>query len=112
MSDDESAVHRERLKSALWYTIGKAVDNVGVELDVNATPQFIGALTEMVFSQVELVAKDLESFANHAGRTTVSTDDVLLLTRRNQALGEIIKEKVEEEARKRGDKEKPVKKKK
>jgi centromere protein S len=53
----------QRLKSALWYTIGKAVDNIGVELDVNATPQFIGALTEMVFSQVELVAKDLESFA-------------------------------------------------
>jgi centromere protein S len=49
---------------------------------------------------------------SHAGRTTVSTDDVLLLTRRNQALGEIIKEKVEEEARKRGEKEKPVKKKK
>lgn len=40
----------------------------------------------------ETVAQDLESFAKHAGRSTVTTDDVLLLTRRNDALHDIVKE--------------------
>jgi hypothetical protein len=39
------------LKSALWYSVGKIVDNESLNLHVNATPQFIGALTELVFVQ-------------------------------------------------------------
>lgn len=45
---------------------------------------------------VENVAMDLESFSRHAGRTTVQTDDVLLLARRNSDLHSIIKEFVDE----------------
>lgn len=37
---------------------------------------------------------DLESFSHHAGRTTVTTDDVLLLARRNQDLHTMIKDVV------------------
>jgi hypothetical protein len=83
---------------------------------VNATPQFIGALTEMVWAQIgelpwtlftckgigltcalESVSQDLESFAKHAGRSTVTTDDVLLVTRRNDALHDIMKEFIDKE---------------
>jgi hypothetical protein len=42
----------QRLKSALWLSIGKIVDEETIKLGVNATPQFIGALTEMVWSQI------------------------------------------------------------
>lgn len=45
----------------------------------------------------ENVAVDLESFSQHAGRTTVTTDDVLLLARRNKDLHDIIKEFVDEQ---------------
>jgi centromere protein S len=98
----------QRLKAALWFSIGKIVDEESLKLGVNATPQFIGALTEMVWSQTgiaewnsfestsnfyaEGVAQDLENFAKHAGRTTVTTDDVLLITRRNDALHDIMKD--------------------
>ena len=44
------------------------------------------------------MAKDLESFSSHAGRTTVTTDDVLLLARRNADLHQIIKEFVDEQS--------------
>ncbi|KAL7267257.1 MHF histone-fold complex component [Rhizina undulata] len=93
---------RERLKSALWYSIGKIVDEESLSLELNATPQFIGALTEMVWAQLENVARDLESFARHAGRSTVNTEDVLLLARRNEGLGEVLREFVEDEARGKG----------
>lgn len=44
----------------------------------------------------ENVALDLESFSRHAKRTTVKTDDVLLLARRNGDLHGIIKDFVDE----------------
>ena len=43
------------------------------------------------------MATDLESFSRHAGRTTVGPEDVLLLTRRNEALQTIMKDFVDEE---------------
>jgi centromere protein S len=52
----------------------------------------------------ESVAVDLESFAHHAGRSTVSTDDVLLVTRRNDALHAMIQDFVDERAAKAGGK--------
>lgn len=45
----------------------------------------------------ESVAGDLESFSRHAGRTTVTTDDVLLLARRNEDLHGIIKDFVDQQ---------------
>ncbi|KAK1770319.1 kinetochore component CENP-S-domain-containing protein [Phialemonium atrogriseum] len=93
-SDEEV---RERLKAALWFAVGKMVDEESLRRNRNATPQFIGALTEMVWAQIENVALDLESFSHHAGRTTVTTDDVLLLARRNQDLFGIIKEAVDQQ---------------
>lgn len=44
----------------------------------------------------ESVATDLEAFARHAGRNTIKTDDVLLLTRRNEGLETIMKNKLED----------------
>lgn len=44
----------------------------------------------------ENVAIDLETFCNHAGRSTVTTDDVLLLARKNPDLHQIMKNYVDE----------------
>lgn len=38
------------------------------------------------------MGRDLEGFAKHAGRGTVTTKDVLLLGRRNDALKEVMEE--------------------
>ena len=51
---------------------------------------------------LENVAIDLENFAHHAGRTTVSTDDVLLLARRNSDLHGLIKEVVDGQQARKG----------
>ena len=47
-----SADNEQRLKAALWFSIGKIVDEETLKLGINATPQFIGSLTEMVWSQI------------------------------------------------------------
>ncbi|KAK7427964.1 MHF histone-fold complex component [Neonectria magnoliae] len=95
MADVASDEDRERLKAALWYAIGQMVDEESLKRNRNATPQFIGALTELVWTQIENVATDLESFSNHAGRSTITTDDVLLLARKNPDLHQIMKEFVD-----------------
>ncbi|OJJ88283.1 CENP-S family protein [Aspergillus glaucus CBS 516.65] len=91
MEQDERIGLEERLKSALWLSIGKIVDEETIKLGANATPQFIGALTEMVWAQIETSSQDLESFAKHAGRSTVNVSDVLLLARRNEGLESILR---------------------
>lgn len=42
----------DKLKSALWFHIGKIVDEETINHGVNATPQFIGSLTELVWTQI------------------------------------------------------------
>ncbi|QKX55084.1 uncharacterized protein TRUGW13939_02176 [Talaromyces rugulosus] len=90
-NNEESVALEERFKSALWLAIGKIVDEETIELGVNATPQFIGALTEMVWAQIETVSQDLEAFAKHAGRSTININDVMLLARRNEGLESILR---------------------
>ncbi|KAJ4356115.1 MHF histone-fold complex component [Didymosphaeria variabile] len=108
---DEANEREERLKSALWYTIGQFVDNEGAE-DFNATPQFIGALTELVYTQIQNAAKDLELFSKHGGRKVINGDDVMLLTRRNEALEETLKRELDRmrAADGRGEEQRPKKK--
>jgi centromere protein S len=50
-----------------------------------------------ILTITENVTMDLESFARHAGRTTITTDDVLLITRRNDALYDIMKDFIDKE---------------
>lgn len=84
--------------------IGRAVDTECLHLNTSATPQFIGSLTELVWTQIENTAADLESFARHAKRNVVRVEDVLLLARRNEGLEGILRDFVARlEGRKRAD---------
>ena len=48
----------------------------------------------------ENISQDLESFASHGGRSTITTKDVMLLTRRNDGLKEILEEFVKRKVEK------------
>ncbi|KAL3475501.1 kinetochore component CENP-S-domain-containing protein [Aspergillus californicus] len=97
MNQEEDIGLEERLKSALWLFIGKIVDEETIKLGVNATPQFIGALTELVWVQIETASQDLESFAKHAGRSTINVSDVMMLARRNEGLESILRAFVDQQ---------------
>ncbi|KAJ5184121.1 hypothetical protein N7492_001737 [Penicillium capsulatum] len=95
MAQSEEVGLDERLKAALWYNVTKIVDEETIKLGVNATPQFIAALTELVWAQIETASIDVESFAKHAGRSTVNISDVMMLARRNEGLESILSAYVE-----------------
>ncbi|RKP32696.1 hypothetical protein METBISCDRAFT_20967 [Metschnikowia bicuspidata] len=76
----------DELKSAVYLSVAKMVEQYVKELDTVASPSFVVSLVELVYNQVVLMGDDLEVFAHHAGRTTIDTSDVYLATRRNDAL--------------------------
>ncbi|KAH6689612.1 kinetochore component CENP-S-domain-containing protein [Plectosphaerella plurivora] len=96
MADATKDERQERLKAALWFSVGQMVDEEVMKKNRNATPQFIGALTEMVWEQIASTAADLESFSRHAGRSTITTDDVLLLARKNPDLLSLVQDYVDD----------------
>lgn len=62
----ENEANEDPLKPALWASIGSLVDSIlGLQYEANASPQFIGALTEMVYAQLQSTASEVESFARY-----------------------------------------------
>uniref|UniRef100_A0A663LNY6 Centromere protein S n=2 Tax=Athene cunicularia TaxID=194338 RepID=A0A663LNY6_ATHCN len=86
----------QRLKAAVHYTVGCLCQEVAEDQDVQFSKQTIAAISEITFRQCENFAKDLEMFARHAKRTTVTTEDVKLLARRSSSLLKYIAQKSEE----------------
>ena len=94
-----------RIKSALYYAIGKMCEQQLNEKKMTFTKGYLASLNQVVFSQGELIARDLESFCRHAKRTIVNMDDVKMVARRNENLTEILDEcskKITEEQKCKG----------
>ncbi|XP_076616272.1 centromere protein S [Chaetodon auriga] len=95
MSVDKDETH-QRLKAAVHYTVGRICQKTGADYRREFSRQVIAAITEAAFRQCDVFAKDLEAFARHAKRSTVSTEDVKLIARRSTALSNYIQNKSEE----------------
>jgi hypothetical protein len=48
----QALITRQKLRSALWFHVGRVVDEESINLGVNATPQFIASLMELVWAQI------------------------------------------------------------
>lgn len=94
MSLDKEAT--QRLKAAIHFTVGGLCQSIGDDREKEFSRQVIAAIAETTFRQCEIFAKDLEAFARHAKRTTVSSEDVKLAARRSTALSNFIQRKSEE----------------
>ncbi|EQC30596.1 hypothetical protein SDRG_11651 [Saprolegnia diclina VS20] len=58
----------------------------------SASKETLQILTDVVLKQVDLVAVDLQQFAQHAGRKKISAEDVLLCARRQPDLAATLQE--------------------
>ncbi|KAK5616032.1 hypothetical protein CRENBAI_018487 [Crenichthys baileyi] len=95
MSVDKEEVD-QRLKAAVHYTVGRLCQRIGEEHRREFSRQTVAAIAETTFRECDTFAKDLEAFARHAKRSTVSAEDVKLLARRSTALSIHIQNKSEE----------------
>ncbi|NXI55138.1 CENPS protein, partial [Chloroceryle aenea] len=86
----------QRLKAAVHYTVGCLCQEVAEDKAMQFGKQSIAAISEITFRQCEIFAKDLEMFARHAKRSTVTSEDVKLLARRSSSLLKYITQKSEE----------------
>ncbi|XP_030319767.1 centromere protein S [Calypte anna] len=93
---EERQLLTQRLKAAVHYTAGCLCREVAEDKKMEFSKQTIAALSEITFRQCESFAKDLEMFARHAKRSTVTTDDVKLLARRSNSLLKYITQKSDE----------------
>ncbi|KAM6296261.1 centromere protein S [Aegotheles albertisi] len=93
---EERVLLIQRLKAAVHYTAGCLCQEVAEDKGVQFSKQSIAALSEITFRQCETFARDLEMFARHAKRSTVTTEDVKLLARRSSSLLKYITQKSEE----------------
>ena len=99
----EDLEYRQRLKAAVHYTVGKICEEVTLTgtapSGMKFSPHFIAMLSETTFKQCESLAVDLESFAKHARRSTINSEDVKLSARRNESLRQYIESLAEQRAR-------------
>ncbi|XP_035518600.1 centromere protein S [Morone saxatilis] len=95
MSVDKEEAH-QRLKAAVHYTVSRICQKMGEDHRREFSRQVIAAIAETTVRQCDIFAKDLEAFARHAKRSTVSTEDVKLVARRSTALSIYIQNKSEE----------------
>ncbi|KAL0079535.1 kinetochore component CENP-S-domain-containing protein [Phycomyces blakesleeanus] len=91
-ANEPNEVNLQALYDAMWYYVEQQVIEEASSLGQTVTPEFIASLTEVVCRQAESMALDLEAFAKHAKRNTISMDDVKLCARRNPGLSELVTE--------------------
>lgn len=80
------------LKAAVYLSVAKLVEAHARELGVATSPSFVASLVELVYNQLVALGEDVELFANHAGRTTVTAADVYMAARKNDVLCAALRE--------------------
>ncbi|QEU58302.1 Mhf1 [Kluyveromyces lactis] len=87
---DEEKRLRSQLRGKLWFYVESIIKRELPE-DVKYTSKYVNTLTELVYQQICEVGGDLEAFAQHANRNVVTSEDMLLRTRKNKDLQDFLK---------------------
>ena len=74
------------MKAALELSVRDILAEVGAETGCNFTAESSATISELVLEKSVRSASDLQAFAAHAKRQSVTAEDVRLLTRRNPEL--------------------------
>ncbi|XP_066252338.1 centromere protein S-like [Euwallacea similis] len=74
----------------------KEISNeVGNYLGMTFDPKALDLIAELTYRKLSLYGADLEAFQKHSKRSTINTDDVKLLVRRNESLTKMVNEKIQ-----------------
>ncbi|KAI8095904.1 kinetochore component CENP-S [Thamnidium elegans] len=86
----------QKLMAAVWQSVRTIVEEEANKLGKEVSPTFTSSLAEVVYSQMGIMATDLEAFASHGKRAGISMEDVKLCARRNDSLHELLREAAKE----------------
>ncbi|XP_037495572.1 protein MHF1 homolog isoform X2 [Jatropha curcas] len=80
--DSVSELLRDRFRLSTISIAEAEAKKIGMDI----SEQIIACISDLAFKYTEQLAKDLELFAQHAGRKSVNMEDVILSTHRNEHL--------------------------
>ncbi|KAG1122957.1 hypothetical protein G6F42_010995 [Rhizopus arrhizus] len=108
-SQDQDRQQQQKLQTAIWHQVNEIVKDQGITSVVDSTnistnaestvsrhlrkdvsEAFVASLAEVVMTQMQTMATDLEAFAGHGKRAVISMEDVKLCSRRNDSLYQLI----------------------
>ncbi|KAI9243724.1 kinetochore component CENP-S-domain-containing protein [Phascolomyces articulosus] len=91
---------QQGLQLAIWEAVNQIAEQEAAKIGKTVSNEFVASLADVVYKQAEIMATDLESFARHGKRSTISMEDVKLCARRNESLYELICQSATEISRK------------
>eukprot|EP00897_Mesotaenium_endlicherianum_P007244 jgi/Mesen1/6548/ME000334S05888 len=83
---DEDSSQKERLRERMSVAVINIMNNEAQKQGVTISPEVVSAFCHCTHAFAEQLARDLKLFAQHAKRSKVTVDDVLLAARRNESL--------------------------
>ncbi|KAI7886262.1 hypothetical protein K492DRAFT_203352 [Lichtheimia hyalospora FSU 10163] len=90
-----------QLKAAIWRAVDQIARAEAEKMGKTLSQAFVSSLADIVYAQAVTMATDLEVFAKHGRRSTISMDDVKLCARRNDNLLELITDAAQKISRKK-----------
>ncbi|CCC68624.1 hypothetical protein NCAS_0B05400 [Naumovozyma castellii] len=94
-NDKQRAELQTRLKAKIWCSIENQVKEELQTMNSGSTRitvsnKFINSLMELCYLQLDNLGSDLERFAHHAGRETITQEDMMLFLRKTPILQEMV----------------------
>ena len=83
----------DELRAAIAFATHKIAEEEGRRGGFTVGREAVVMLSQSVLGWIPIMAADLEKFAQHAGRKTITGDDVKLVARRSQAALDLLEAK-------------------
>ncbi|KAF0924923.1 hypothetical protein E2562_014998 [Oryza meyeriana var. granulata] len=82
----EAETQADLLRDRLRLAVIKIATSEGKKAGMEIADPVVACIADLAYKTVEQLAKDVELFAQHAGRKSIKMDDVVLSAHRNEHL--------------------------
>ncbi|KAL4705907.1 hypothetical protein ACJJTC_017489 [Scirpophaga incertulas] len=82
----EALSRNQKTRAALHRDVRALCAETCHFLGLEITKSAMDIISELVYKKIDVYGQDLEAFAKHAKRSTINSDDIKLLVRRNPSL--------------------------